>query len=262
MKKIMSIGFVVLFSLAVLWLAAYGFSQYRNQHVGKIVVHIQRRGTKGFLNVKKIADLVRRTENPAGRQIKDFHPAKVEKVLAENPYVEAADVYLNISGDVMVNIRERTPLMRIFNEQNRSCYVDENGTLFPVSREFTPRVLPANGYIRTPLTTGENIFQKKYRHTMLPALFLLAKKIAADDFLRADISQLFVNSKGNIDLVPELGRYVIHFGDTTAMNVKLENLEAFNRQVFARGGWSKYKSINLAFINQIVCTKKQTYGRK
>ncbi len=262
MKKILSIGFVLLFAMALVSLAVYGFWQYRNQKVDKIVVHIQRKGDKGFLNAKKIIALIRQNGQPVGKPVKNVHTGAIEKAIVKNPFVGAADVYLNVSGDVVVNVQERTPVLRLFNVQNKSCYADEKGTLFPLSPGYSPRVLPANGYIRAALVQGENIFQKKYRHTMLPALFLLAKKIEANGLLRANISQLFVNSKGKIDLVPELGRYVIHFGDTTAMNVKLENLEAFIRQVFAHGGWSKYKSINLEFINQIVCTKKQTYGRK
>ncbi len=262
MKKILSIGLVSLFALALVLLAAYGFWQYRNQNVDKVVVHIRRKGAKGFLNTKKVLALIRQKGYPVGKQVKSVYPSEIEKAIAKNPYVQAADVYLDISGNIMVNVKERAPVLRLFNERDKSCYVDATGTLFPLSSDYSPRVLPANGYIRAQLVAGENIFQKKYRHTPLPALFLLAKNIEANSLLRADISQLFVNSRGSIDLVPELGRYVIHFGDTTAMNVKLENLEAFLRQVFARGGWSKYKSINLEFINQIVCTKKQTYGRK
>ena len=256
MRKTLAILLVSLFALALAGLAAYSFMQYRNQKVDRILVHIDRQDTTGFLNEKAIKLLIAKTDSVVGKQVKQVNTAKIENLLAVDPYVEKADVYLNLSGDLVVSLKERKPVLRVYNLQNQSCYLDTKGVLFPLSNSFVPRVLPANGYIRTKLVCGSNIFEKKYRKTSLPVLFLLAKKIEANNFLQANVSQLFVNSKGKIDMVPELGRYVIHFGDSTDMNIKLENLEAFNKQVFAHGGWSKYSSINLEFTNQIVCTKK------
>jgi cell division protein FtsQ len=256
MKKTLSIIAVGFFALAVVVLAGYGFYQYRNRKVKKVVVHIHRNTITGFLEQKAITRLILTKDSVLGKQVKDIAAGRIEKQIAQNPFVDKVNVYLNLFGNLMVNVTERKPLLRIYNLKNQSCYVDADGTLFPLSATFVPRVLPVNGYLKADLKPGKNIHDKMYRHSPLPALYLLTKKIAASPFLKANISQLFINSRGHIDMVPELGRYVIHFGDSSQMEVKLENFEAFTKQVFARGGWSKYKSINLAFTNQVVCTKK------
>jgi len=256
MKKIVSIVFVSLFALGIVLLAGLGFMQYRNQKVKKIVVHIHRNGSRGFLNEKEIKSLVQKHDTVIGKTVKAINIKKIEKDISGNPYVKAVDVFLNIFGNLRINVTEKTPMLQVYNLQDKSCYIDMNGNLFPLSPSFAPRVLPANGYIRTRLVMGKNIRDKMYRKTTLPELYLLAKKIWKNELLKANTSQLFVNSKGNIDMVPELGRYVIHFGDSANMDVKLENLEAFTRQVFARGVCSKYSSIQLEYTNQIVCTKK------
>ncbi len=261
MKKILSILSISLFALALVVLAGYGFWQYRNEKVKRIVVHIQRQGTVGFLSEKKIKSLIHAQDKVIGYPVKMVNSGQIEKAISKDPYVKNVDVYLSILGNMMVNVTERIPLLRIYNQKNRSCYVDTEGNLFPLSSYFFPRVLPVNGYVKVKLVMGKNIYDSLYRHTVLPGLYLLAKKIKANSFLKADISQLFVNSKGEIDMVPELGRHIIHFGDSSQMNVKLENLEAFYKQVFVHEGWLKYKSINLAYTNQIVCTKKQFYGK-
>ena len=256
MKKVLSILLVSLFALALVLLAVYGFRQYRDQKVGRILVHIERKGNRGFLDGKELKAIIRKKNPVVGKPLKQVNVSQIEKTVSANPYVKEADAFLNLFGDLMVNVTERTALLRVYNRQNKSCYVDEEGNLFPLSTSFAPRVLPANGYIKAKFDMGSNVFDKKYRHTSLPVLFLLARKIVGNPFLRANTSQLFVNSRGDVDLFPELGRYVIHFGDSSEMNVKLENLEAFCKQVFAHGGWSKYRSIHLEFTNQIVCTKK------
>jgi len=256
MKKKLSLFFVLLFALALILLAGYGYVQYRNQKVGKIVVHIQRKGAEGFLNKKEIKTTILKQDTVTGRPIKSINTTQIENKIAQNPYVKAVDVYVNLSGNMMVNILERTPLLRIYNQRNKSCYVDMDGNLFPLSSRFSPRVLPANGYIKAKLMEGKNIHAKMYANTSLPGLYLLAKKIGANNFLKADISQLFVNSRANFDMAPELGRFIFHLGDSTDMNMKLENLEAFCKKVLAHGAWSKYRSINLQYTNQIVCTKK------
>ncbi len=256
MKKTLSILFVSLFALALILLASYGYTQYRRQKVNKIVVHIQRNGTMGFLDKKKIMSIILKQDSVTGKLIKSINTSKIERKITRNPYVKAVDVFLNISGSMMVNVTERTPLLQIFTLKDKSCYIDSDGNLFPLSNHFSPRILPANGYIKARLIMGKNIHDKMYRNTFLPGLYLLAKKIRANHFLKANISQLFVNSRGNIDMAPELGRFIFHLGDSTNMNIKLENLEAFCKKVLVRGAWSKYRSINLQYTNQIVCTKK------
>lgn len=256
MKKVLSILLVSFFALALVMLAGYGYLQYRDQRVNKVVVHIHRQGSEGFLSEKKIKSIIRKHDKVTGTLIKLVNTKQIEKRIAKDPYVKAVDVYMNLSGDMMVNVTERVPLLRIYNLKNKSCYVDKDGNLFPLSSYFVPRVLPANGFIRAKLMMGKNIYAKSYRNTSLPGLYLLAKKISANDFLKANISQLFVNSRGNIDMAPELGRFIFHLGDSTDMNIKLENLESFYKKVLVHGSWSKYRSINLQYTNQIVCTKK------
>jgi cell division protein FtsQ len=256
MKKKLSILFVSLFALGLILLAGYGYVQYRNQKVGRIVVHIERKGAEGFLNKKEIKATILKQDTVTGRPIKSINTRQIEKRIAKNPYVKAVDIYLNLSGNMMVNVMERTPLLRVYNQRNKSCYMDTDGNLFPLSSDFFPRVLPANGYIKAKLIMGKNIHAKMYKNTSLPGLYLLAKKIGANAFLKANISQLFINSKGNMDMVPELGRFIFHLGNSTDMELKLENLEAFCKKVLAHGAWSKYRSINLQYTNQIVCTKK------
>jgi len=102
MKKILSILLVSLFALALVLLAGYGYEQYRNQKVSKIVVHIERKGTMGFLSEKIIKSIIRKQDKVTGKLIKSLNTKQIERNIAKNPYVKAVDVYLNLSGNMMV----------------------------------------------------------------------------------------------------------------------------------------------------------------
>jgi len=170
MKKILSILLVLVFALALALLAGYGYVQYRNQKVSKIVVHIERKGSVGFLSEKIIKSIIRKQDKVTGKLIKSLNTKQIERNIAKNPYVKAVDVYMNLSGNMMVNVTERRPLLQIYNQKNNSCYVDMEGNLFPLSSHFAPRVLPANGYIKAKLIMRKNIHAKIYKNTSLPGL--------------------------------------------------------------------------------------------
>jgi cell division protein FtsQ len=134
--------------------------------------------------------------------------------------------------------------------------MDYKGRLFPLTPMVSARVIPANGYIRELLVPGKSIMDSLYRKSALPGLYRLAMEIDKHPFLKAAISQIFINSRKEVDLIPELGSHIVHFGNFDSIDIKLENLEAFYKQALIKEGWNKYNRINLAFTNQVVCTKK------
>jgi cell division protein FtsQ len=58
-----------------------------------------------------------------------------------------------------------------------------------------------------------------------------------------------------MELVPRLGEQIILFGTGEDASEKLEKLKAFYLQVVKQAGWDTYKTINLKFDNQVVCSK-------
>ena len=79
--------------------------------------------------------------------------------------------------------------------------------------------------------------------------------ISKDAFLDSFIDQIFVNEHGEIELVPKLGDHTIIMGNGPEIREKLENLRSFYLQVMNKIDWNTYKTINLKFKNQVVCSK-------
>ena len=256
MKKWLTILLIAVLAGVVLGLTVNTYVNYRNGKVNKVAVHIERSGKNdGFLSDSAVLQLVHSNDSIIGKVVKQVHTKWIKRVITASPYVRSADTYFTIDGNLIINVIEKQPLFRIINQQYQDCYVDQQGQLFPLGKNHVARVLLVNGYIKAPLVMGKSVQDSIYRKTFLPGIYQLVKQIHSDAFMRAAISQVYVNSKNEIDLIPELGRHVILFGKPDDITTKLENLKAFYQQALVKEGWNKYKEINLKYTNQVVCTK-------
>jgi len=74
--------------------------------------------------------------------------------------------------------------------------------------------------------------------------------------LKIQIEQIYVTKNREYEFVPKVGRHIIIFGGIENMNEKFKKLLVFYHQGINNAGWNTYKSINLKFENQVVCSKK------
>lgn len=257
MKKIIHIALFGIFAVALTGLMGFIYLEQRNEPVNNVVINISRPMPDGFLDtamIKKalvIADSIERVS------VKEISLQKIERSVLKNPFAEAADAYLNIDNELVINVKEKNPVLRVFNKKNTGFYIDNKGNIFPLSENYAPRVLIANGYFDVPYQKGHpSVFDSVYNGTPLANLFELTQLIRKNNFLNAQISQIYVNSRGEFDLVPELGNHLIRLGTMDDVQQKLAKLELFYKKALVREGWDKYAIINLKYKNQVVCEKK------
>ena len=181
----------------------------------------------------------------------------LENKLINNPFVKSVDVFVTIDKNLIINIEEKEAMLRIYNQKHDGFYIDHSGNIIPLSTNYTPRVMIANGYIDVALMEEHyNIYDTTYHQTPLADLFELTNLISQNNFLKAQIGQIYVNSQGEFDLVPQLGNHLIRLGTIEDVSQKLENLELFYKKALIREGWEKYEIINLKYKNQVVCKRK------
>jgi cell division protein FtsQ len=66
-----------------------------------------------------------------------------------------------------------------------------------------------------------------------------------------------VNSDREIELIPRVGNQRILIGNADSLDVKLNNLQAFYKQVLPKVGWDTYKVINVKYTNQVIGIKNE-----
>lgn len=262
MKRIIQIVAFILFAIALAGLMGFIYLERENQTLAGIELKICRNTEKGFLNEAILLTVINTIDSIHTKKIKQINTRQIEALIQANPYVENADVFVNINNDLMVNVREKTVVLRIFNQKNGGYYIDKDAQILPLSEQYSPRVLIVNGYLDVPYVKGfKSIYDSVYYRAsanghVLAELFKLAHLIRENTFLDAQISQVYINSKGEFDLIPQLGNQLIHFGDSNDAANKLEKLETFYKKALTKAGWEKYKTINLKYKGQVVCTKK------
>lgn len=193
-----------------------------------------------------------------GRDLREINIHKLENSLKNNPFIEFAKVYTDMDGVIHVEIRQRQPILRLINRANVQFYIDENGLKMPLSENFTANVLVANGLIDEDFSGKVDTLNTK----LAKDLYRMAQFIKTDTLWDNQIEQLFVDVKGDIEMVPRVGDHKIILGDADSLQSKFKNLLIFYKKAMPKVGWDTYKTINLKFANQVVCGKNRLIANK
>ena len=190
-----------------------------------------------------------------GKRLTEINLAEVEDMINNIPQVANAEVYTSLTGKMKINVTQRSPILRIINSSGQSFYIDQTGAAMPVTPGLPSRVMVASGNIKTKYSDTLNMNNSTV-NPLLKDLYTLSSYIYNDPFLNAQIEQIFVTKKQEFELIPKVGRQLIIFGSIENMENKFDKLIVFYHQGMNKTGWDKYKTINLKFENQVVCSKK------
>ena len=219
----------------------YSFASQRN--AARIVKEpvVEFAGSENFIT-KEIVNklLIQNFGGAAGVEKVKVDLNKVEKSIDKNPMVDKAEVYTTVDGKLKAIVTQKKPVARVF-EGSQSYYLDYKGYKMPLSETETARV---------PLVTGEvaKADAKRLRN--------LLDYIYDDNFLKKNITGLSVLPSGGIVMSTRGYDYDIVFGGPVDIERKFKNYKAFLQDAVKDTLIKNYKTVNLVFRQQVVCTKK------
>jgi cell division protein FtsQ len=243
---------IALWSLSVVVIfISLGFSIKQSQQLkcADVRINITDSIQEQFIRSNDIKQWVRRNYRGVfGQPIYAVDLRKIEDGLRKLQSVENVAVYTNVYdngvksyGSLVVKIKQREPVFRVVGA-GHAFYMDRLGKVIDWSPRYTPRVLIVGGLVSPDFA----------RKKLLP----LISFINGNPFWSAQIDQIYVNAVGELSMIPRVGEQIILFGEPEDFQIKFRNLKALYTEGFKNGGWSLYKTINVEFRNQIVCTKK------
>jgi cell division protein FtsQ len=210
-----------------------------------------------FVNSRMIRNVLMRGGNSlAGKPFDEVNLQEIEDKIRNIKYIKRAEVYRTVGGELVVDIHQRTPVLRVIDRSGQGFYIDKEGYTIPLSPNYSPYVMVVNGAIGERYRRVTNIYNLGPENNLLADIYELAKFIRSDKFWEAQIVQIYVNGKGEFELIPRVGAHVIEFGKADDIEEKFEKLWILYNEGFYNKGWNQYDRISLKYENQAVCTKR------
>jgi cell division protein FtsQ len=246
LKREIKIGAAILVVLLLI-----GFTERRQAHISikDISIRMENINENHFLDESDIQNLMQLSkENLKGASISKVNLKGIEKKIMSDPFIQDAELYSDLKGNVVARVELRRPIARIVRNDGPDGYIAEDGTLMPTSDRFTPRVvLISGGYVRK-LLQQDNVNQTPEGKQLME----LINRIREDEFWSAQVAQLDIDSKLNVTIYPQVGDEQIEFGKPDNQEVKFTKLMIYYKEILPRVGWNKYNRVNLQYEGQIV----------
>lgn len=188
-------------------------------------------------------ELRQKVDIPAGIKQDSLNYANIIDSIKEILYVKDAEVKVEPSGDLIIQITEHRP-MAMLAEGNHKAYVNAGGLMLPL--------VPGRA-VDVPILYGLEVhpqsdtIQSEPFNTVRNFLDLVRQNPVSD----ATISEIaWTETEGIVALTNDSGvKLVFGRGD---FETRLRNWEAFYAEIIRQKGMSRMQSVDLRFRDQIV----------
>ncbi len=259
MKNIVS---WLIFLLILVAIIVFSDNLYKNQRCKNVSITIETNGDGKFISKTEIINLLNeKGNNPIlGTKFNKLNFANIERKVLANKLIMSCQVSRTLGGELLVKIVQKNPIARIISSNNSSesfngYYLDEVGGLFPLSKNYTKRVI---------LISGEYLQGKKnLKATKDKGIIEFIKQINESPFWTANITHIVLEKDQNAIIYPLIGDYTIEYGipKKEEFEIKMNKLKLFYKNIEPQKQDS-YKMVSLRFSNQIVCQLKDTTALK
>ena len=191
-----------------------------------------------FISVKSVNKLLKQSDSNSSTLLKrNLNLRKTEEIINDNPFIDFAEVSMNLVGEIGIKIIEKKPVFRVLNGE---FYIDSNGNKMPLSNLFSERI---------PLIIS-NVDPSDY-----VSLGSLGSFLKNDDFFNTHITGLEIIDDNLLFHVRNFS-YVIKMEGFNQYKVRLKNYKAFYKAVLNDSILKDLSSINLNFKSQVIVEKK------
>jgi cell division protein FtsQ len=250
MQKLLIIGTWI--GIAAWFVVIMGFVSGRSEEVlcNRLNVVMQDTVNNHFVTPHEIRSMVASAEPQLqGYPISRINTRELERELENNRFIRNVEVSTDITGCLEIQVEQRVPLVRILPEDGEGYYLDQEGRILPLSPHFSPYIILVSGHLPDAGIAGST-------EGKLAEVYMFCNYLANHEFWNNQIVQVYVNRRGEYELIPRVGAHQILFGTMDHWEQKLRNLELLYAQGFSQYGWNTYGTINLKYTNQVICTKR------
>jgi len=216
----------------------------------KVHVILEYRSENFFLDLESVREMIGAQDLILGSPIQDIQLSQIEETILATQYVNKCNADFNADGELIVQLWLNNPIARVMNEKGNSFYVDEKGSMIPVSTQFTAR---------TPLVRGSFIDSIPkaglVEDSLLQAMVPVLNHLHNDSLWSANTSEVLVHPDGRWSIITQVGNMRIDMGRISEHQHQFLVLDTFVSQVLNKNGWNRYKRLRFDFHQQIVAIR-------
>ncbi len=188
-----------------------------------------------------------------GKKVGEIDLLQLEKALEQVEYVADAKAYFTMQKELVVEVAQRVPVLRVFNRLGQSFYVDQKGKLMATSPHFSAYCLTATGDIGT-------LYRKNSTDTgLVSQLALMAYELGKQESTSSLFTQVSVEGDA-IWLISRIEGFPCRVDLKEPIQPQVMKWLAFVSGADSTGGWrNKYEAVDLRFSNQVIALQR---GRK
>ena len=267
MRKWIKLVLWSLFAIGILVVLYFVEKAQQEAIVSKpdIVIHVD--GENAFITQEELYERLRSKGFFApGQKHSELDVQQIEEHIRSMSEVKEVKVFTRIGENWVIDIVMRKPIARIFNLNNETYYLDEDGYKMQISDLHTARVVVVSGNIPDRLNkenVGEIINNDSLKSIRkLDDVYRISNYVCKDPFLQSLVGQIHLKKNGDFVLIPLVGGQKIIFGSAQTddeVKSKFEKLAIFYEEAIPYEGWNKYDEISLKYGNQIVCKRADGY---
>lgn len=257
-KKILKISVWVLTIAAIVCLWYFIHKDHVENPLRRVDMTIEQPKGGGFIDSLTLYhDIMSICDTAKNTDITMIPVDSIRAYLKSIPWLVYSSAEMTLDEVLIVKVVECEPIMRVYNKNGQSVYLDEEGRIFPISKNHPLHLLVGSGAVRFLAVTsgGASLNDSIYAVSDLPMMFDVMRKIQNNSYSNCCVKQVYYDGK-NFELVLNNVDVRVILGDTCYMDMKLQNLEDFFTHMQGSPALANYKSINFNFENQVVCTKK------
>lgn len=178
-----------------------------------------------------------------GKPMWQINAARIEEVLGKSEYLENVECVKARDGQLLIRASQLVPVMRVFDGDDVSYYVNAAG-----------KRMNASAFYHSDVPVVQGHFTQRFPPTrLLP----LVSYVEHDSLLRTLVTMYTVRDSNNVFLVPSIYGHVVNMGPVEDIENKFEKLKLFYREVMPAKGWETYDTISVKWSHQVVATRRK-----
>jgi cell division protein FtsQ len=255
-RKVLFISFWILIGGGMLSLLLAAITTKNKGVIKEYKISFRGDGKTSFITAKDVEQLLLRSANGhiKGYPVASLDLHRAEKLLEENSWIDAAELYFDSGNTLHVTVSEKKPVARIFSLSGETFFIDSLGRKIPVSTQATAKLPVFTGFTGTKKMTNADSL-------LLNDIRLVANFIVNDPLWSAQVAQVDITADKKFEIVPLIGNHLVRIGGADNLDKKFNRLRVFYQQVLSKTSFDKYKIIDVQYKGQVVASRSEGNAR-